>query len=115
MESCKNRTIAALLEKQPTEVTEKREIEQEQEEVIDTSAIKTGLPSGVKGAEPDGIKCNTTTKPANLSGATKLRRMIEETSELIICPGVYDGLSARIAQRVGFSALYMVRFKLGQI
>lgn len=35
--------------------------------------------------------------------------MIDETDELIVCPGVYDGLSARIAIRVGFSALYMVR------
>ncbi|KFY02597.1 hypothetical protein V490_00450 [Pseudogymnoascus sp. VKM F-3557] len=41
------------------------------------------------------------------SGATKLKKMIVETDELIVCPGVYDGLSARIALRVGFSALYM--------
>ncbi|OBT77742.1 hypothetical protein VF21_03851 [Pseudogymnoascus sp. 05NY08] len=39
------------------------------------------------------------------SGATKLKNMIAETDELIVCPGVYDGLSARIALRVGFSAL----------
>lgn len=43
-----------------------------------------------------------------LSGATKLRKMIFETNELIVCPGVYDGLSARTALEVGFSALYMV-------
>lgn len=36
--------------------------------------------------------------------------MVEETDELIVCPGVYDGLSARIALRVGFSAMYMVSF-----
>lgn len=46
---------------------------------------------------------------AYISGATKLKKMIEETAGLIVCPGVYDGLSARIALRVGFSALYMVR------
>lgn len=45
----------------------------------------------------------------NLSAATKLKKMIEDTDELIVCPGVYDGLSARIALRVGFSAMYMVR------
>ncbi|KFY78118.1 hypothetical protein V498_09189, partial [Pseudogymnoascus sp. VKM F-4517 (FW-2822)] len=47
------------------------------------------------------------TLPAYMSGATKLKNMIEQTDELIVCPGVYDGLSARIALRVGFSALYM--------
>lgn len=43
------------------------------------------------------------------SGATKLRKMIFETNELIVCPGVYDGLSARTAIEVGFNAMYMVR------
>ncbi|KAJ3498343.1 hypothetical protein NLG97_g1212 [Lecanicillium saksenae] len=41
------------------------------------------------------------------SGATKLRKMIFETNELIVCPGVYDGLSARTAIETGFSAMYM--------
>lgn len=42
-------------------------------------------------------------------GATKLRQMIFESKELIVCPGVYDGLSARTAIETGFDALYMVR------
>lgn len=42
------------------------------------------------------------------SGATKLRKMLLETNELIVCPGVYDGLSARTAIEVGFNGLYMV-------
>jgi 2-methylisocitrate lyase-like PEP mutase family enzyme len=42
------------------------------------------------------------------SAATKLRRMIQEPGEIILCPGVYDGLSARVALSVGFDALYMV-------
>lgn len=42
------------------------------------------------------------------SGATKLRRMLFETNELIVCPGVYDGLSARTALELGFNGLYMV-------
>ncbi|KAH7049444.1 oxaloacetate Acetylhydrolase [Macrophomina phaseolina] len=41
------------------------------------------------------------------SGSTKLRQMLEETDELIVCPGVYDGISARAAQEVGFNAMYM--------
>lgn len=44
-----------------------------------------------------------------MSGPTKLRRMLLESNELIICPGVYDGLSARTAIEVGFNAMYMVR------
>lgn len=43
-----------------------------------------------------------------LSSATRLKKRIEETDELIVCPGVYDGFSARIALHVGFTALYMV-------
>ena len=43
-----------------------------------------------------------------LSRATKLKWLLEDTNELIVCPGVYDGFSARIALDVGFKALYMV-------
>ncbi|KAL9034951.1 MAG: hypothetical protein Q9214_006811 [Letrouitia sp. 1 TL-2023] len=42
-----------------------------------------------------------------LPGASKLKRALEETDELIVCPGVHDGFSARIALDVGFTALYM--------
>lgn len=42
------------------------------------------------------------------SGAKKLRHLLENTDELIVCPGVYDGLSARTAMELGFKALYMV-------
>lgn len=45
--------------------------------------------------------------PAVHSGATKLRRRLEENTDIIVCPGVYDGFSARIALQVGFDALYM--------
>ena len=42
------------------------------------------------------------------SPATKLKRILEETKDLIVCPGVYDGFSARIALSVGFDTMYMV-------
>lgn len=42
------------------------------------------------------------------SGAKKLRHILENTNELIVCPGVYDGLSARTAMELDFKALYMV-------
>ena len=44
----------------------------------------------------------------HLSPATTLKRRLENTKDLIVCPGVYDGFSARIALSVGFDALYMV-------
>lgn len=56
----------------------------------------------------DSVNQTLDAPPAYMSGATKLKNMIEQTDELIVCPGVYDGLSARIALRVGFSAMYMV-------
>lgn len=40
--------------------------------------------------------------------ATRLRRRLENTKDLIVCPGVYDGLSARIAMAEGCDAMYMV-------
>ena len=42
------------------------------------------------------------------SGASKLQHLLKNTNELIVCPGVYDGLSARVAINTGFSAMYMV-------
>ena len=44
----------------------------------------------------------------NLLPSTKLQRLLKETDEIIVCPGVYDGFSARIALSVGFKAMYMV-------
>jgi methylisocitrate lyase len=34
--------------------------------------------------------------------------MLKDSRELIVCPGVYDGLSARIAMELGFKGMYMV-------
>jgi len=42
------------------------------------------------------------------SPATRLKLRLENTKDLIVCPGVYDGLSARIALSVGCDAMYMV-------
>ena len=43
------------------------------------------------------------------SAARKLRRIVEDPNAFLVCPGVYDGFSARIALQVGFDGLYMVR------
>ncbi|KAL4937524.1 hypothetical protein BDV06DRAFT_71491 [Aspergillus oleicola] len=42
-----------------------------------------------------------------ITAATKLRQALQDPNAFITAPGVYDGLSARIALNVGFDALYM--------
>jgi hypothetical protein len=46
---------------------------------------------------------------ASTPASTKLRHFLENSKDILLCPGVYDGFSARIALSVGFDALYMVR------
>ncbi|KAK1641058.1 Pyruvate/Phosphoenolpyruvate kinase-like domain-containing protein [Colletotrichum phormii] len=50
---------------------------------------------------------NNDNTPAPIPAATKLRQRLNETDDLILLPGVYDGFSARIALEVGFDGLYM--------
>ena len=51
------------------------------------------------------------TKPSDLHtqapASTRLRHMIKYLDRIIMCPGVYNGLSARIALHVGFDGMYM--------
>lgn len=42
------------------------------------------------------------------SAATTLRKSLEDPKAFTIAPGVYDGMSARLALAAGFGALYMV-------
>jgi hypothetical protein len=42
-----------------------------------------------------------------IPAASKLRRMLKHTKDLIMCPGVYDGLFALIAMEVDFKGVYM--------
>lgn len=48
---------------------------------------------------------NNTLQPA----VAKLRALLADKDKIIVCPGVYDGFTARIALREGFECLYMVR------
>lgn len=59
--------------------------------------------------EVNGVKHEPTVSLYVIPAASKLRRMLKDTKDLIVCPGVYDGLSARIAMELGFKALYMVK------
>ena len=64
----------------------------------------------------DGYQDTIATSPTNvvpqvahsLNPATRLKHKLQYSKDLIVCPGVYDGLSARIAQAAGFETLYMV-------
>jgi 2-methylisocitrate lyase-like PEP mutase family enzyme len=42
------------------------------------------------------------------SPVQKLRAMLEEKEKIIVCPGIFDGITARIALNTGFECLYMV-------
>lgn len=46
------------------------------------------------------------------SAAMRLRELLAR-KEILVCPGVYDGFTARIALREGFDCLYMVCHILG--
>lgn len=41
-------------------------------------------------------------------GAARLREFLADPEKIVVCPGVLDGLTARVALSVGFDALYMV-------
>ena len=53
------------------------------------------------------MSTNTSSGTCRTSAATKLRAVLK-TDGIIVAPGVFDGLSARIALDVGFDAIYMV-------
>ncbi|KEF58715.1 uncharacterized protein A1O9_06641 [Exophiala aquamarina CBS 119918] len=50
---------------------------------------------------------NAIKSTAPLTGAKRLRELLKDPSNLVVCPGVFDGLSARLAIAAGFDALYM--------
>ena len=44
-----------------------------------------------------------------MAAVKRFRAMLAEKDNLIVCPGIYDGLTARVALNAGFECLYMVR------
>lgn len=42
------------------------------------------------------------------TGAKRLRELLKDPKNLVVCPGVYDGLTARLGLAAGYDALYMV-------
>lgn len=46
------------------------------------------------------------------TAVARLRAQLAEPDNIIVCPGVYDGFTARIALKAGFDCLYMVSLLL---
>jgi 2-methylisocitrate lyase-like PEP mutase family enzyme len=42
-----------------------------------------------------------------VAGVVRLREMLSDPSHTVVAPGVYDGISARLALAAGFDCLYM--------
>ncbi|CZT20845.1 related to carboxyphosphonoenolpyruvate phosphonomutase [Ramularia collo-cygni] len=45
--------------------------------------------------------------PKPVPGVVRLREMLADPKKTVVAPGVYDGLTARLALEAGFSCLYM--------
>ena len=43
-----------------------------------------------------------------MAAVKRLRALLAEQDNIIVCPGIFDGLTARIALNAGFECLYMV-------
>ena len=55
-----------------------------------------------------GVLHQADTPREMVPASTKLRRLLNKPNHLVVCPGVYDGFSARVALEIGFDAMYMV-------
>ncbi|KAK5046835.1 hypothetical protein LTR84_007189 [Exophiala bonariae] len=44
---------------------------------------------------------------APLTGGKRLRELLKDPSKVVVCPGVFEGLTARLAIAAGFDAMYM--------
>lgn len=52
--------------------------------------------------------CSNLAKMSHITAVSKLRGMLQQPEKVVVAPGVFDGLSARIAVSLGFDVLYMV-------
>jgi hypothetical protein len=75
-------------------------------EVLKRAGNSYCLENRVKMAQVNGEK--------PLSAVQKLRVMISDPEKFVVCPGVYDGYTARIALAEGAECLYMVRYPLSR-
>ncbi|KAJ5963051.1 Isocitrate lyase [Penicillium waksmanii] len=57
--------------------------------------------------EVNGMRHEPSVSLYVIPAASKLRRMLKDSKDLIVCPGVYDGLSTRNSMELGFKSMYM--------
>lgn len=55
------------------------------------------------------LQTATMNNQQQLTAPARLRELLSDSSHTIVAPGVYDGISARVALAQGFECLYMVR------
>jgi len=65
--------------------------------------------------EAEGKIMANTNGEKPLTVVQKLRNMLADPEKLIVCPGVYDGFTARIALQEGAECLYMVSMLVSPI
>ena len=91
------------------------------QDVLPKSQSQLRSPDADAAASPtEGFQDHVATEPTqsfsslrhSIVPASRLKHRIRDTNELIVCPGVYDGLSARIAMLTGHNVMYMVSLSL---
>jgi methylisocitrate lyase len=70
-------------------------------QIVDTNKIEE-----IESTSQVQIRAPVTLNPF-APASTRLRHMIKNLDHILVCPGVYDGLSARIAISTGFEGMYM--------
>jgi 2-methylisocitrate lyase-like PEP mutase family enzyme len=61
----------------------------------------------MNGSHTNGGPVSQNDTPRPMSAASRLRAMLSRPGHITACPGVYDGLTARIAIAQGFPCIYM--------
>jgi len=55
------------------------------------------------------ISISVTMSLKPLTGAQRLRELLKDPNRMVLCPGVFDGITARLALKADFECLYMAR------
>ncbi|KAK6382489.1 hypothetical protein LTR81_027526 [Elasticomyces elasticus] len=61
----------------------------------------------------DGLPNGYSAEPVHRTPATRLRETLDSNDGIVTCPGVYDGLTARIALNAGFKCAGTATSRLG--
>lgn len=76
--------------------------------MVDSGGLRAGTGGSSSSATAAGTNGLNGAKSGHVSAVQRLREMIADPEKIVVCPGVYDGYTARIALREGVDCLYMV-------